>query len=90
MKVKYTESPCNDDNLHVTISSNYIISKSLSYIIVICHQRFSVEYITKYVCRKKEKLCYYEINENLDICVGLTSLQRISIYTCVCIYDIDI
>lgn len=71
MKVKYTESPCNDDNLHVTISSNYIISKSLSYIIVICHQRFSVEYITKYVCRKKEKLCYYEINENLDICVGL-------------------
>lgn len=40
---------------------------SLSYVNVICHQRFGVEYTTKSTYRKKEELCSYEINKNLDI-----------------------
>lgn len=61
--MKYTDSPCNDGNERPTAA----LYQSLSYVHVVCHQRFRVEYITKSTYRKKEKLCYHEINKNLDI-----------------------
>lgn len=67
-KVKSTGSPCNDGNERPTTA----LYQSLSYVNVICHQRFSVEYITK-------SIYSYAV---------LNNLQRISLYTYLCIYKI--
>lgn len=77
--MKYADSPCNDGNERPTTA----LSQSLSYVNVIWHQRFSVEYITKSTYRKKEKLCSHEINKNLDIYAVLNNLQKFHyVHTC--------